>query len=407
MRYTGEARFNFSGDKQKAMLLIPQARTLMGILLNDAQFNDLQQARRQYTLKDGIIIEVVKLFDMNQINIHVPVVSSLPSVIQEEKEYAYYFTLFKIDHPIATDGGAAMGYDFDYLGEIARYYDDKTSFITMPDNPYRNFILPNTKVIVASKEPPPLSDSNVLQCFKLNYSPSSKIFLAPGAARPTYATIPDVSVLFSPIFFIDIPILTSGSSNGLIPLDNTKPSIDQVLKHDIDESQGYWKRDHIPGVSEIMGNRKIVSWCDLRSIDNNESMDLDQAKEWMNYYNNISESLGGRTVDSIVEIKPYSSSFTQGTMIKSTFTYETPNELEHVASGALIGTNPLTWTYGRSNGTTWPYFLGEVNQYEIAVNDILSRGGVEVGGPDAMGISSYVAIYGPPDIHTDNVWVLP
>jgi hypothetical protein len=84
MRYSWEARFNFSGDKQKAMLLIPQARTLMGILLNDASFNELQQARRQYTLKDGIIIEVVKLFDMKQINIHVPVINPIPALITKK-----------------------------------------------------------------------------------------------------------------------------------------------------------------------------------------------------------------------------------------------------------------------------------------------------------------------------------
>jgi hypothetical protein len=84
MRYSGEARFNFSGDKQKAMLLIPQARTLMGILLNDAQFNSLEQARRQYTLKDGIIIEIVKLFDMKQINIHVPVIKPVSESVTKK-----------------------------------------------------------------------------------------------------------------------------------------------------------------------------------------------------------------------------------------------------------------------------------------------------------------------------------
>jgi hypothetical protein len=405
MRYLGEARFNFSGDKQKAMSLIPQARTLMGVLLNDASFNDLQQARRQYTLKDGIIIEVVKLFDMKQINIHVPVVNALPVEIKEEKEYAYYFTLFKVDHPIATDGGAAMGYDFDYLGEIQQYYNDTISRIT-PSEPYRSFIMPNTKVIVASREPPPLNDSNVLQCFKLNYSPSSKVFLAPGAARPTYTTVTDVSVIFGPPFFIDIPVITFGTSNSFAPLDNTKPSIDQVLKHDIDETQGYWKRNHIQSISEIMGNRKIVSWCDLRSLDNNVEMDLDQAKEWMNNYNDMSESLGGRTVDSIVEIKPYSSSFTQGTMIKSTFTYETPNILEQIYS-TTTDPDPMNWTYHHSNGTTWDYYLGEYNQYEASVNDFISRGGIASTALDDGGQPASVTIYGPPDIHEDDVWILP
>jgi hypothetical protein len=405
MRYTGEARFNFSGDKQKAMLLIPQARTLMGILLNDASFNELQQARRQYTLKDGVIIEVVKLFNMNQINIHVPV-QSLPVVVSnEEKEYAYYFTLFKVDHPIATDGGAAMGYDFDYLGEIQQYYSDTISFIT-PGEPYHGFIMPNTKVIVASREPPPLNDSNVLQCFKLNYNPSSKVFLAPGAARPTYTTVTDVSVVFGPPFFIDITAITVGSSNSFAPLDNTKPSIDQVLKHDIDETQGYWKRNHIPGVSEIMGNRKIVSWCDLRSLDNNAEMDLEKAKTWMNNYNALSESLGGRTVDSIVEIKPYSSSFTQGIMIKSTFTYETPNVIEWISSNTS-DPSPLAWTYHRSNGTTWDYYLGAYNQYEASVNDLVSRGGIPSSVLDDGGQPASVNLYGDPDIHEDDVWVLP
>jgi hypothetical protein len=405
MRYTGEARINFTGDKQKAMSLIPQARKYMGILLNDASFNDLQQARRQWQLPDGSIIEAIKLFNMNMINIHVPAIQAITESIDSNKNLAYYFTLFKIDHPIATDGGSAMGYSFDYLGEIQRYYSD-TVGLTPSLEPYRGFILPNSKVIVASREPPPLNSSDVLQCFKLNYSPSSKVFLAPGAARPTYTTAADVSVVFGPPYFVDIPVITFGTSNSLAPLDNTKSSIDQVLKHDIDETQDYWKRNHIPSVAQVMGNRKIVSWCDLRSLDNNASMDLDQAKSWMNNYNDMSESLGGRTVDSIVEIKPYTASSTQGTMIKTQFTYETPNIIEWIQSNT-IDPDPMQWTYHRSNGTTWDYYLGEYNQYEAAVNDLVSSGGIASSVLDDGGQPASVNLYGPPDIHYDNVWVLP
>jgi hypothetical protein len=408
MRYSGEARFNFSGDKQKAMLLIPQARTLLGILLNDAQFNSLEQARRQYTLKDGIVIEVVKLFNMNQINIHVPV-QSLPIVTSNEgKEYAYYFTLFKVDHPIATDNGTAMGYNFDYLGEIQRYYDEETNSVPFRD-PYRGFILPNTKIIVASREAPPLDDSNVLQCFKLNYKQSSKIFLGPGAARPTYTTVADVSLLFSYYLFMDIPIITMGPSNVLTPLDNTKPSIESVLSKDIDETQDYWTREHIPGVSEIMGNRKIVSWCDLRSLDNNASMDLEQTKNWIENYNSISEYLGGRTVDSVVEIKKYSQSFTQGYMIKSSYPFYIPREAESVESNTL-NPNPAAWTYHHAiNGVggTFDYFIGSYNQYEAMVNQLLANGGLANTNLDAMGLPARVYIPGEPIVIDLDVWVLP
>jgi hypothetical protein len=406
MRFTGDVKFQFLGDKQRAMTLIPEARKYLGILLNDAQFNDLQQAVRRWQLPDGSIIEAIKSFNLRMLNIYVPPMPTpLAPVIGGGDERAYYFTLFKIDHPLASDGGAAMGYGFNYLGEIQRYQDDIQTIHSVGLDPYRGFILPNTKVIVASREPPPLDDSYVLQCFKLNYSSFSKIFLSPGAARPTYTTEEDVSVAFGPPYFFDIPIITLGTANSLAQIDNQGLSIDRFLNHDIDETQSYWKRDHIPGVSQLMGGRKIVSWCDLRSLDNNAAMDLAQAKYWMDTYNSNAETLGGRTVDSIVEIKPYTAGFTQGTLVKSFFTYETPNIIEWIQSNTL-DPDPMQWTYRRSNGTTWDYYLGEYNQYEASVNDLVSRGGIASSGLDDGGQPAEVNLYGPPDIHNIDMWVL-
>lgn len=84
MRYTGEARFLFEGDKEKAMRLIPHARTLLGVLLNDAGFNDLQVATRRYRFDGGVTIGVSKLFGLMEIAIYVPVAEPVVAVAAEE-----------------------------------------------------------------------------------------------------------------------------------------------------------------------------------------------------------------------------------------------------------------------------------------------------------------------------------
>ncbi len=75
MRYTGEVRFRFFGNEERARSLIPLARKFMGELLNDASFNKLEIASRQRTLFSGDIVKVVKSHGMKEIQIFSPSVS--------------------------------------------------------------------------------------------------------------------------------------------------------------------------------------------------------------------------------------------------------------------------------------------------------------------------------------------
>jgi hypothetical protein len=392
MRYTGEARFRFSGDKKKAMLLIPEARKYMGILLNDSQFNGLQQAKRQWILGDGSIIQASKLFGMNTIDIYVPTSSPLSVSPESVDEYAYYFTLFKIDYPIAIDGLGALGENFDYIGNIDEYYNN-IIFGDELSEPTRAFIIPHTRVIVTSDRPPPLDHPDVLQCFKAIYNPSTKLFLRSILARTYYTQDPEIRMVFMAHPYIYLPAIAYGPTIGTTPAEL---NLQQLLKTDIDESQEYWNRDHIPSIASIMGNRNIIDWCDCSHIDNNEPMSLAQLKEWMNLYNGLSDITGVKTVDNIVEIKEFKPVI-QGYMTEEEITYEIPIVVESASSNASEGTPQSSWTYHHEIGGVggnYDYFIGEYNQYEATVNDLISRGGIANSILDAGGLPKSVSIMG-------------
>ncbi|MBE0437346.1 MAG: hypothetical protein IBX56_16260, partial [Methylomicrobium sp.] len=67
------------------MRLIPRARALLGVLLNDAAFNDLQVATRRYRFDGGVTIEVSKRFGLMGIAIYVPVAEPVVEVAAEEE----------------------------------------------------------------------------------------------------------------------------------------------------------------------------------------------------------------------------------------------------------------------------------------------------------------------------------
>lgn len=71
-KYLEEVRFRFTGDQEKAKLLILEGRKYLGMLVNDAGFNRLDQLERRHTLADGSVIDVKMYAGLKEINIYVP-----------------------------------------------------------------------------------------------------------------------------------------------------------------------------------------------------------------------------------------------------------------------------------------------------------------------------------------------
>lgn len=85
-RYLYEAQFRFTGDIQRAQLLIPFSRKLMGAHIANSSNNRLDQHVRTHRFTDGTVIELEILFGRKIIKIHSPINPHDVSSYQELKK---------------------------------------------------------------------------------------------------------------------------------------------------------------------------------------------------------------------------------------------------------------------------------------------------------------------------------